>query len=86
MKGLPAIYLGRIVEKEHFRVFIYGANGEKKLVESWDQFEASMQSGIWFATSEDAEKSKLPIDKPKHKSKSKTIRESENNGLIDEND
>lgn len=58
MKGTPAVYLGRIVEKKHFRAFVYGPNGEKKLVESWDAFEACMESGLWFASTEDAEISK----------------------------
>lgn len=61
MKGLPAIYLGRIVEKEHFRTFIYNPNGEQKLVESWDDYEACMQSGLWFATVEDAKESVAPV-------------------------
>lgn len=69
MKGTPAIYLGRIVDKENFRAFIYGPNGEKKLVESWDEFEANMQSGVWFATIHDAEASKVTV---KEKSKPRT--------------
>lgn len=62
MEGTPAVYLGRIIEKKHFRAFIYGSNGEKKLVESWDEFEANMQSGIWFATVEDAAASKAIVE------------------------
>ncbi len=62
MEGTPAVYLGRIIEKKHFRAFIYGPNGERKLVESWDEFEANMQSGIWFATVEDAEASKAIVE------------------------
>lgn len=64
MKGTPAIYLGRIVDKKHFRTFVYGPNGEKKLVESWDAFEAAMESGIWFATVEDAIATKASADEP----------------------
>lgn len=82
MKGTPAIYLGRIVEKKNFRAFIYGANGERRLVESWEEFEANMQSGIWFASVEDAEASKVKVeldepelpefeDKPKARAKPK---------------
>lgn len=62
MKGTPAIYLDRIVEKKNFRAFIYGANGERRLVESWEEFEANMQSGVWFATVEDAQASKAVIE------------------------
>lgn len=82
MKGTPAIYLGRIVEKKNFRAFIYGASGERRLVESWEEFEANMQSGLWFASKEDAEASKVvdedvedapveAIKKPKPKAKPK---------------
>lgn len=90
MKGTPAIYLGRIVDKKHFRTFIFGANGEKKLVESWSEYEAAMQSGIWFATVEDAEAIKAiadakeeepakskpkPRSKPQAKSKAEPVEE-----------
>lgn len=64
MEGTPAIYLGRIVEKKNFRAFIYGPNGEQRLAESWEEFEANMQSGVWFATKEDAEASKAPVNDP----------------------
>ncbi len=49
MEGVPAKYLGRLVSKEHFRAFIYGSDGSAKLVESWDEFEKHMQTGLWFA-------------------------------------
>ena len=80
MEGTPAIYLGRIVEKKNFRAFIYGPNGEQRLAESWEEFEANMQSGVWFATLEDAKASKgivedsetVEVDeKPKSKTKQK---------------
>ncbi len=61
MKGVPAVYLGRIINKDHFRTYVYGVKGEKKVVESWAEFEASMQSGIWFATKEDAKASVAPV-------------------------
>jgi hypothetical protein len=64
MKGIPAIYLGQIVDKKHFRTFVYSMDGSKKLVESWDQYEKHMESGLWFSTQEDA-KSRVPVEKPK---------------------
>lgn len=69
MDGTPAIYLGRIIEKENFRAFIYAPCGGVRLVESWDEFEATMQSGVWFATKEDAIAS-VPqeLEKPKARS------------------
>lgn len=83
MKGTPAIYLGRIVDKKNFRAFIHGANGQRRLVNSWEEFEANMQSGLWFATLEDALASKVvqedepleivqEIKKSRSKSKSKS--------------
>ena len=60
MQGVPAIYMGRIVEKEHFRTFIYAPDGSSKLVESWDEYERHMETGVWFATVEDAKSSVKP--------------------------
>jgi hypothetical protein len=54
MKATHAIYLGRMVSKNNFRAFIYGADGTKRFVKSWAEFETAMQSGIWFATVKDA--------------------------------
>ncbi len=74
MKGTPAIYLGRIIDKNHFRTYVYAPNGEQRLVESWGEFESAMESGIWFATLDDAKESVAPIEvksKPKSKSKRK---------------
>lgn len=64
MKGVPAIYLGQVVEKKHFRTFVYSMDGVKKLVESWDEYEQHMESGLWFSTQEDA-KRRVPVEKPK---------------------
>jgi len=55
MEGTPAIYLGKLVSKAGFRTFIYAADGSQKLVKSWDEFEAHMGLGTWFA-----EKSAIP--------------------------
>jgi hypothetical protein len=81
MKGTPAVYLGRIVNKEKFCAFIYGANGEKKLVKSWDEFESCMQSGLWFATKQHVEEITVaapPIATPKPKPKAKPKMEKPN--------
>ncbi len=64
MEGTPAIYLGRIVSKDNFRTFIYAPNGGQRLVESWEEFEANMQSGVWFATPEEAQGA-VEVAKPK---------------------
>lgn len=64
MDGVPAIYLGRIVSKEHFRVFIYAPDGSQKIVNSWDDFEKHVETGLWFSTKEDA-MTRIPVEKPK---------------------
>jgi hypothetical protein len=50
MEGAPAKYLGRIVSKENFRVFIYAPDGSQKLVNSWAEYEKHMETGLWFAS------------------------------------
>lgn len=55
MQGKQVIYLGRSIARDGFRTFIYGSNGVKKLVKSWDEFEAHMASGIWFDTKDKAQ-------------------------------
>lgn len=66
MEGTPAVYLGRIISKENFRAFIYAPNGGRRLVESWEEFEANMQTGLWFATPEETQGSvEVPDEKPK---------------------
>ena len=85
MKGTPAIYLGRIVDKKHFRAFIHAPDGARRLVESWDEFEANMQSGVWFATPEDA-KASLEVVKPKAKRASRAKKVEFNKPEIKEED
>ena len=54
MSAVPALYLGQLVSKEHFRTFIYAPDGNQKLVEGWEEFERHMASGLWFDTKEKA--------------------------------
>jgi len=42
------IYLGRAVPRQHFRAYVYNVDGEKKLAESYDDFEKLVSSGLWF--------------------------------------
>lgn len=73
MQGTQVVYLGRSIAKEGFRAFVYGAEGQKKLMNSWNEFEAAMASGLWFATKEDAIEPKpveeQKIEAPKKRSK-----------------
>lgn len=95
MKGMPATYLGRIVNKETFRTFIYNEKGEKKLVKSWNEFESHMELGVWFAIApkEEIENKEenvsleiAPELKPKRKTKLEKIKnlqgEPENDGVV----
>jgi hypothetical protein len=77
MEGKPAIYLGRIVSKENFRTFIYAPDGSQKLVESWEEFEGKMQSGVWFATAEDAKASMANEEVPKVRTRAKRTKKSD---------
>ena len=73
---MPAIYLGNIVSKLNFRVFVYSSNGSQKLVESWEEYERHMEQGLWFSTKEDAERRIEPakIDEEKHRRTRKNTR------------
>ena len=42
------MYLGRWVDKELFRAFVYKIGGEKKLAKSYQEFESFISTGIWF--------------------------------------
>jgi len=49
-------YLGRWVDKEHFRAFVYGLNGQKTLADNYDEYEKLISSGIWFDSLETVKK------------------------------
>lgn len=42
-------YCDRMVPKDGFRAFIYGDDGESKLVNSWLEFEVHINAGGWHA-------------------------------------
>jgi len=42
-------YRGRTVLKEGFRAFVYGKDDNKKLVNSWNEYQDAIGSGFWFA-------------------------------------
>jgi hypothetical protein len=63
MKGEMVIYNGRTVPTEGFRVFIYGYDGQQKLVNSWKEYQSHIETGLWFPT-----KDAVP-EKPKLKKK-----------------
>jgi len=54
MQGTQVVYNGRSIAKEGFRAFIYAANGVTKLINSWEDYEEHMASGLWFSNPEAA--------------------------------
>lgn len=48
------LYDGRMMPASGFRAFIYAPDGKSKLVNSWDEFQEHMQTGIWFSDMESA--------------------------------
>jgi len=59
-QGSDIIYKGKRIDKAQFRAWIYGANGLRKLVNHWDDFEAHMSTGIWFQSLD-----KVPTKQPR---------------------
>lgn len=47
-------YLGRWVDKKHFRAFVYNESGEK-LAGSYEEYEKLISSGLWFSTKKESE-------------------------------
>lgn len=44
-----------MVESENFRAYVYAKDGKKKMVNSWNEFRAHVETGHFFATKEAAE-------------------------------
>jgi|GEM_PF-3324574 len=42
-------YMGRWVDKAHFRVFVYNET-EQKITDSYEEYEKMISSGLWFDT------------------------------------
>lgn len=57
-------YKGRWVNKKHFRAFVYNGQGDQKLAESYEQFEAMIGTGVWFASKVDASPKRKQKDGP----------------------
>jgi len=53
-KDDDVVYNGQRISRKYFRTFIYGINGEKKLVCSWSEYKNHMSLGTWFDSIEDA--------------------------------
>lgn len=53
MQGESVTFQGRVVPKEGFRTYIFNADMQRKLVNSWSEFQKNMATGLWFANKED---------------------------------
>lgn len=48
MQDSTVIYQNRAVPRYGFRVFIYNSDGDKKLVNSYDEYERYIKTGDWY--------------------------------------
>lgn len=58
-------YLGKWVNREHFRVFVYNAEGQT-LAKNAEEYESLIHSGLWFDSVENIPKVSVKIRKSKH--------------------
>lgn len=42
------LYQGKQVPREHFRVFVYDKDNNKKLANTYDEYLDLTSSGLWF--------------------------------------
>jgi hypothetical protein len=56
MQGPTVLYDGRVVPQKGFRAWIYSFDGKTKLVESWEEFQKEISSGVWFVRKADIPK------------------------------
>lgn len=72
-------YQGRNVTRDGFRVFVFGLDGANKLVNSYEEYEKSLENG-WYSTEQEVPVKKmvqvdsasitdLVIDKKGHKTR-----------------
>ncbi len=63
------MYLGRWVDRELFRAYVYKIGGEKKLANSYQEFESLISSGIWVDSPKNIPKEEIKSPrKSKHES------------------
>jgi len=63
-------YLGRLMNKKHFRAFVYGKDGQI-LANSYVEYEKLIATGIWFDSKESYEKSLVQPEIPAKKTRKK---------------
>jgi len=57
------MYLGRWVDRENFRAFVYKIGKEAKLAKSYDEFESLIATGIWFDSIENVPKEEVKLSR-----------------------
>ena len=55
-------YLGRWVNKDQFRAYVYNSKGDQKLANSYNEFQEDIASGLWFASKPEG-LSEVPVSK-----------------------
>ena len=51
-------YDGRKVPKKDFRVFVYGANDQRRLCNSYDEYQKVIKSGEWVTSPDELKSQK----------------------------
>lgn len=62
------LYLGRWVNKKHFRAFVYNNQGQK-LANSYEEYEKLVSTGLWFSSKEELLTTVKKPSRPVRKSK-----------------
>ncbi len=62
------MYLGRWVNRNNFRAFVYNKNGQK-LANSYDEYIKMIESGSWFSCREDMKHESESLVKKSRKAK-----------------
>jgi len=62
IKSAQIEYLGRWVDRAHFRAFVYN-DKEQKLARSYEEFSNLLASGLWFASKQLSEAAILKVAK-----------------------
>jgi hypothetical protein len=47
-------YMGKMVPKNHFRVYVYNKDLDKKLCNNYSEYLVLRDTGVWFDSIEDA--------------------------------
>lgn len=66
------MYRGNLVSRDGFRVYVYGHDGVKKLVNSYEDYEFFINTGHWFDDKPEPvieESSEVSDEKPKSRRK-----------------